>query len=311
MRTAAAICLLVAVTAPTLVVIQGTPSLATQPAVAQAAAPQAPPSQATPEMEAWRRQMVRTPFPKPGCYTSGYPKTEWQEVPCSTAKPRPHQTNGDYSAQVTSGSISSATGSFDSVTGATGEKDSSAGENHFSLQLNTNQFNSPLCDKGNSGCAWQQYIYDSPGDVYIQYWLLSNKQPCPSKSWAYYDGSSGGVPGCYINGNQVAPSSPQTIIDLAKLRLIGNTSSSQQSAILQAADGKLWGSPDSGDLLSIGTQWTIAEFNVVGWGGGSTATLTPSTGTTIVVQTSVDNATKIPPGVGGGFTGESNNLTLK
>jgi hypothetical protein len=195
MRTAAAICLLVAVTAPTLVVIQGTPSFATEPAVAQAAAPQAPPSEATPAMESWRRQMVRTPFPKPGCYTSGYPETEWREVPCSTAEARPHPTNGDYSARVSSGSILSATGLFDSVTGANGETDSQAGANQFSLQLNTNSFDSPLCDKGNSGCAWQQYIYDSPGNVYIQYWLINNKQPCPSKSWKYNPPLPRGVPG--------------------------------------------------------------------------------------------------------------------
>jgi hypothetical protein len=311
MRTAGAICLLVAVTAPTLVVIQGTPSFATEPAVSQAAAPQAPPSEATPAMESWRRQMVRTPFPKPGCYTSGYPETEWQEVPCSTAEARPHPTNGDYSAQVTSGSISSATGSFGSVTGANGETDSQAGANQFSLQLNTNPFDSPLCDKGNSGCGWQQYIYDSPGNVYIQYWLINNKQPCPSKSWKYQVAVPNGAPGCYINGNQVTPSTAQAITDLAKLRLIGSSSSSQQSAMLQDADGKLWGSPDSGDLLSIGTQWTAAEFNVVGAGNASTANLTPSTGTTVVVETSVDNRTTNPPGYGGGFTGESNNLTLK
>jgi hypothetical protein len=50
---------------------------------------------------------------------------------------------------------------------------------------------------------------------------------------------------------------------------------------------------------------------VVGAGNASTANLTPSTGTTVVVETRVDNGTNNPPGYGGGFTAESNNLTLK
>jgi hypothetical protein len=265
--------------------------------------------------EVWRRQMARTPFPKPGCYTSSYPSNEWQEVPCSTAPARPHPTNGDYSA-VVSGAISSATGSFDSVTGATGESDTLAGANNFSLQLNANSFSSNLCTKPSSSCASQQYVYDSPGNVYIQYWVFQPK-PCPTQTvgppgniWGFYDGSSGGRIGCYINGNQATPSTPQAITDLAKLTLTAINSSSQQEAKLEAADGTLSGSADPGDFLSFGTQWTNAEFNVFGWGNGSTASLTPNPGTTVVVRTSVDNGTTNAPTLGGGITEESNNLTL-
>ena len=120
-KTAAAICLLAIVAAPILVVAQDLPVpapreplSATQPPIVQPLASQPPgsPASTTPVRDAWRRQMTRTPFPKPGCYTSSYPSIRWQEVPCSTAKARPHggTTNGDYSAQVTSQSISSATG---------------------------------------------------------------------------------------------------------------------------------------------------------------------------------------------------------
>jgi hypothetical protein len=257
----------------------------------------------------WRQQMAKTPFPKPGCYTSSYPSTQWQEVPCSTAAPRPHPQNGDYSAQVVSGSLSSAMGSFEVVSGATGEQDSKSAPNHFSLQLNTNRFNSPLCDQGNPNCAWQQFIYDDPGNVYIQYWLIRNKQPCPSQSWTYYDGSAG-APGCYINGNQATPRNNQAITDLAKLSLTGTSSSSEQSAMLEASDGSLWGTPDGGDPLGIGSQWTNAEFNIVGWCCGSQANFSPNPGTTINVTVSVDNGTLNAPTQGPGFTAESNNLTL-
>jgi hypothetical protein len=158
----------------------------------------------------------------------------------------------------------------------------------------------------------QQFIYDSPGNVYIQYWLLNQKQPCPSNSWSYYDGihPPGGTPGCFINGNQTTPKTAQAITDLAKLRLTGSSSSGWQFAILEAADGTLWGSPDVGDPLGIGTLWNAAEFNVFGAGGGSTANLTPKPGTTIVVRTSVNNGTTNAPSWGGGITAESNNLTL-
>jgi hypothetical protein len=88
---------------------------ATQPPIAQLPASQAPGSQAATTLtrETWRRSMARTPFPKAGCYTSSYPSTQWQEVPCSTAKAVPHippvadskphnvGAGANYSAQVT------------------------------------------------------------------------------------------------------------------------------------------------------------------------------------------------------------------
>src|SRR5229473_1179458 len=97
-----------------------------------------PPSVTTPPPSAktlhdWRRGMARVPAPKKGCFTSSYPSTEWQEVPCTTAPARPYPPargggrpdqigNGtDVSAQVTTGHISEAIGSFDSVTGVTSE----------------------------------------------------------------------------------------------------------------------------------------------------------------------------------------------
>jgi hypothetical protein len=290
----------------------------------QRAAGAPPPATDAAKREAWRQLMGRTPFPKPGCYASSYPNTQWQEVPCSTAPARPHPTNGDYSAQVSSGSISSATGSFSSVTGATGETDTLAGANHFSLQLNMNTFNSSLCTNRSANCAGQQFIYDSPGDVYIQYWVFQ-PQPCPTQtvaghSWGFYNGSTGGRAGCYINGNQITVTPSQPITNLGALQFSGSLPNRAELSINhapyptngcgQAGDTVLCTANDGVDFLSVGSQWTEAEFNVFGWGGGSTANLTPQPGTTIVVTTSVDNGTTNPPVVGGGITKESNNLTL-
>jgi hypothetical protein len=300
---------------------------ATQPPIAQLPASQAPGSQAATTLtrETWRRSMARTPFPKAGCYTSSYPSTQWQEVPCSTAKAVPHippvadskphnvGAGANYSAQVT-GSLSQVIGSFDSVIGATGESDSSAGNENFSLQLNANTFSSPLCDNPNCN-GLQQYAYDSPGNVYIQYWLRFHGSTCPSKTvannaWAYYNGSSGGAPGCYINGNQASvPSQP--ITELAGLRLAANNSPGAHSAVLETSGGTLYGGQDDGDFLGIGSQWKTAEFGVFGAGNSSTAVITPNPGTTIVVRTSVDNGTtNAPTCAPSGFTNEQNSLTL-
>lgn len=123
------------------------PSTSTQPSAEELA-----------KREAWRATMARTPTPKKGCFTSSYPNTEWQEVPCGTPSrypnPPAHErghglpvatdpvgNSNDYSAQPvgnglpdpgpnastrpdtagnnqSSGLISSAVGSFDSVTPA-------------------------------------------------------------------------------------------------------------------------------------------------------------------------------------------------
>ncbi len=55
---------------------------------APAPAPTSPPATTQPpsakSLEDWRASMARVPLPKKGCFTSSYPSTEWQEVPCTT-----------------------------------------------------------------------------------------------------------------------------------------------------------------------------------------------------------------------------------
>jgi hypothetical protein len=60
-----------------------TPSPGPSPAVTQ------PPSAKA--LDDWRRGMARVPLPKKGCFTSSYPGTQWQEVPCTTAPARRHR----------------------------------------------------------------------------------------------------------------------------------------------------------------------------------------------------------------------------
>ena len=114
-----------------------------------------PPGPATLSRDAWRATMAGTPRPKNGCFTATYPDTNWQEVPCTTAPLRPYQPVGgptpqtvgqgfDFSA-LTTQPISSAVGSFDTVVGVT-SLTGPDGDNSYSLQLNTSQFTTSICD---------------------------------------------------------------------------------------------------------------------------------------------------------------------
>ncbi len=169
-------------------------------------APPTPPS-AMPTQDAWRQTMAKKPAPKGGCYTSTYPSTDWQEVPCATDLPLlPHAIpdvggGGPKTGYLESVSlpITSVRGSFYSVTGVTNECNQAnsattacnatqppSSPNTFSLQLNPNMFPTPLCPANTPCIGAQQYIYDNDGagknsSLYIQYWLLNypSTTPCP------------------------------------------------------------------------------------------------------------------------------------
>ncbi len=143
--------------------------------------------------QTWRKEMVRVPHPKKGCFMSSYPSMEWQEVPCIPASKRPYpprpQVGGDtpdFEARV-QGTISSAAGSFENVAGVTTET-GTGGENSYSLQLNTNWFHTTACRGAADplGCrGWQQFVYANPGPpflsgaVFISYWLIGWGTTCP------------------------------------------------------------------------------------------------------------------------------------
>src|SRR5580698_7359418 len=55
----------------------GTPAATTQSPSAQ-------------DLQDWRGGMAHTPPPQTGCFTSSYPNTEGQQVPCANVQPRPN-----------------------------------------------------------------------------------------------------------------------------------------------------------------------------------------------------------------------------
>ena len=267
-------------------------------------------------METYNATMSRVPVPKKGCFKSSYPSTTWVEVPCGTPPERPYpQASGrqpeivgngnDFSAQVTSGTISQATGSFDSITGLTSESDG-GNNNSYSLQLNTNaSLNPTLCQgaKTPSQCSgWQQFVYSSSGYAFIQYWLLNYGNACPSGWNTYYSD-------CWRNGTNGAPVSAHPITNLAQLRLTGTADAGGTDTVIMSTPNGDANAANQDSLLDLAKGWNAAEFNVFGDCCGSQANF--NGGVTMVVRTSVDNGTKnAPTCTATGYTGETNNLTL-
>jgi hypothetical protein len=286
---------------------------ATQPAPAPPASP-----------EAWRALMRQVPLPKKGCFKASFPNTTWQEVPCTTAPPIPYPpARGPHSDKVgdkvgetarrfipevgaeVSYPISEAVGSFDSVTGVTSEKGTDGGANAFSLQLNSNFFDSPACAAAASRkCkGWQQFVYSNVQShmVFMQYWLLDYGRKCPPH-WL----TSG--KDCFAN-SAAADVPPQTIAQLGELGVKGAATEGGMDMVILGTGSELYSASGEDSVLDLAQAWTMAEFNVVGDCCRSQADF--NKGSTIVISTGVDDGVvKAPACRAEGFTGETNNLNL-
>jgi len=173
------------------------------------------------ELETWRKAIVKVPRPKEGCFTANYPDTAWTEEACKEPSkklypPRRRGTNKaetvggagpDFSAEVLTGAISQAEGSFVNATPVTSEcsvpcdpsddvcpvnpsctTTAGAVDNDYSLQLNTAPFTTHTCSGSPASTSpacqgWEQFVFPAGGGGQIQYWLL-NYGPagteCPS-----------------------------------------------------------------------------------------------------------------------------------
>jgi hypothetical protein len=145
-----------------------------------------------------------------------------------------------------------------------------------------------------------------------KYWLVGHTTVPPKPQgfpddWKCHAEGGRSAGGCFINGHQT-PAAKQTFEQLQGLRLTGTSSSTAQSATLETADNQMFTAKDAGDLLSIGTQWENAEFNIFDLQNSSGANF--NSGASMVVRIDVDYAGDVAPDcpIGGGFTAESNNL---
>jgi hypothetical protein len=278
------------------------------------------------DLQNWQAKIAKVPQPAKGCFTSSYPKLQWQPTQCSYAEqppmtPRPpgplsFTVGGggmnDLSAKAPSGFISSATGSFDSIVNVTSET-SGGTANNYSLQLNTNPFVTPACTLSpNTGCrGWEQFVYwntGSQGVLLIQYWLLFYNAPCPAGGWTFFQFPGQTDSYCFRNNTgQVSGLANQPIANLASLRLTGNVAAGSDGIVF-VAGGSATSAPGN-NFLSASGGWDIAEFNIFGGPGGGEATF--NSGATIKVRTLINYGDRLAPECRAvSFTGETNNLSF-
>jgi hypothetical protein len=239
----------------------------------------------------------------------------------------------DFVAQV-AGSISTAIGLFDVDTNIS--ENGPGGANDFALQLNTNQFDTPICappfdnasHPQSPGCiGWQQFIFSNFNNGgFIQYWLIhyfDNRATCsmavdvehggccPS-GWSTFKSTPSipGANGCYRNGPMTSPPTPLVTLTaeaLGDMELRGQVAAGSDTVLLATDTQNFYTGNGLGNILNLAGNWKAVEFNIVGDGNSHKATF--SDGSTIDVRIDVEgDATCAMPGIG--LTGESNNLTI-
>jgi hypothetical protein len=269
-------------------------------------------------------------------------------------------STNDFSAQVTSGTIAESEGSFVATSNVTNECAvactitttgiscptnpscaGSASTNTYSLQLNSKPFygtsacsGSPNGATAPDGCSgWEQFVYESAGSGFIQYWLeqwgppagSSGYKPCPSPhGTSCSNGSSNSTGWCeqalygqtYCVVNAVDGTSPisEPISKIGDFHVDAYAASgpgTTDSLAVSVTGGSADTAPGNNYFPDLGSNWTEAEFNVFGDGNGDQAVF--NAGSTLVVQTGVTSAVptmNAPACVPASFTGESNNLSL-
>jgi hypothetical protein len=261
---------------------------------------------------------------------------------------------GDYSAQATGSFISKSEGSFDSATGITSERGgqcqsltdptnpSPVAPNAFTLQLNTQQFDTMQCHTGsggsggcvgleqfvftNSQCKLYYPLLNSDACVHIQYWLDNWGTPCPSVPNEVWHAS--GVGNCWMNSKNATAVPPQLVTNavLESLKLTGQAPDLPTNAGPESMQVTAAGQSDQ-VMLTIGStsytalgdnffpelgkpkSWTSSEFNIFADGCATNATF--NSGTTLQVRTVVDSGTTSAPKCNHqGVSDETNNLNL-
>jgi hypothetical protein len=265
--------------------------------------------------EAWRAAIVASPSPEEGCFHAAFPSMTWEKIDCvegpsrAIGSPRfmPETVgNGnDYAAEVTSGLISQTVGTFPTVTGVTSESDNGF-KNGYSIQLNSNFMSGTAACKGVSGClSWLQYVYSSEEKAaFMQYWLIGIGT-CPSGAgWINAGGGD-----CYKNSAAVSVPTI-AITSLSQLKMSGTAVNGGKDTLVFTNGTHAYTTTGADTVANLATAWTSSEFNIIGDGGGSSATF--NKGSSVTVKIAVTNGTTNAPKcvANDGTTGETNNLTL-
>ena len=255
--------------------------------------------------------MRHKPVPSKGCFTAAYPTSEWQPVTCTVAPDVPlppargvHiDTVGntiDDTAYASSGLLSSAEGYFATVSNL-----SSASA--YSMQVNTNTFSTSACSgaANPSACSgWQQFVFQSSGSVYMQYWLINYAKTCPS-GWNTF--TQYGPIYCWKNSSATGVHN-LGITFLEYMSVTGKAVGGTDTAMANNGEGNV-SAVGADSVLNLELGWTSAEFNIFGNANGNRVNF--NTGSTFVVETNITNGTTNAPTCRSqSFTAETNNLNL-
>lgn len=304
--------------------------------------------------EEWMQWIEKTRLPKVGCSRATYPSTSWKQVPCvtasstpvpgfllataqpqlivanSSASAQPAYVGGggdfgalDFSAFVT-GTISTAAGTFPAVTGLQNATDDAYGADAYSLQLNTNKFTTTACGSKPDCRGVVQFALQNQGTTgsasiwYILYKYSNDGSPCPTRSQPPYwqaDTYMGNT-SCYLKSPGVAVNGLPSLNSqtLSSLRLHGSVTSIGQLGVTLYVGGTTSYNANFDDILNLAQGWNVAEFNIFGYGAGSTVNFNTVAGdpaVTITVQLGVANGTASAPTCRQfGVTAEKNGLSL-
>jgi hypothetical protein len=282
--------------------------------------------------ESWRASMKSNPVRTRGCFHASYPDPVWEPVDCAAGQPRAHSVHikpsnavaevagdGNDFAAVGHGLISGASGVFGTKNLTNVSSFGVArfggggilGPNEYSIQINTNNFETTSVCAGHSDCTvWQQFIYSpdyfakGTAAVFMQYWLLNwgNSSACPA-TWTPFKSD------CWKNSASAsAPDVP--IQDLGDVELTGKVESGGLDVVTFTYAGEAYTATGDDSVLDIASVWMEAEFNVVGNGGGSDALF--NSGASLTAYLALSDGTSSAPDCEAqdGTTGETNNLVL-
>lgn len=277
-------------------------------------------------MASWRNSLAQNKLPSAGCFKAIYPSTQWQRVACVTPPriwyplPRSHhaqvnQTVGDgndFTADTTPHVISMAIGAFPKVKGVKTEQ-SGGGMDSYSLQLNSNFFDTAACGTLQDCVGWSQFVYSNPsgssqGTLFIQDWLVATnpsgfKNCPPGKGWENL-----GI-GCVQNSPYGVNLPNVNVTELGKVIETGDADSKGDSIYMSVGTTEYGMKNVQGDgITDLSQHWEGAEFNILGDGGGDQANF--NTGSKITVSIQADDGVKKKPTCppNSGTTGETNNL---
>lgn len=277
-------------------------------------------------MASWHNSLAQNKLPAAGCFKAIYPSIQWQRVACAipprtwypvprSRHPKVNQTVGDgndFTADTTPNLISMAIGAFPKVKGVTSVR-SGGSLDAYSLQLNSNFFETAACGTLQDCVGWSQFVYENPpgsgqGTLFIQDWLVatdtSGFSSCPpGKGWENL-----GI-GCVQNSPFGVNLPNVDVTGLGSVIETGVADSSGDSIFMSVGSTEYGMKNVQGDgITDLSQHWEGAEFNILGDGGGDQANF--NSGSKITVNIQADDGVKKKPlcPASTGTTAETNNL---